>query len=132
MISDHELLNYARQAQATESYAPYSRFYVGAAILTENQKIFTSGNIENASFGLSVCAERIAVFKAIGAGERELLAIAVTAQSTGYTYPCGACLQVLSEFAPEIKVIVTNENNQYRQYYLKQLLPYSFLWQQED
>jgi len=84
MISDNELINYARQAQKTESYAPYSGFYVGAAVLTKNQKVFTAGNIENASFGLSVCAERIAVFKAVGAGERELLAIAVSASDTGY------------------------------------------------
>jgi cytidine deaminase len=82
------------------AYAPYSRFSVGAALLTAGGRIVSGCNVENASFGLSICAERNAVFRAIGEGERDFVAIAVTAGPGQIASPCGSCRQVLHEFAP--------------------------------
>lgn len=120
-----QLIAEARQAQ-TKAYAPYSNFQVGAALITSGGKIYKGANIENSSFGLTVCAERNAVFKAVFDGERDFAAIAVCSGGPGYVYPCGACLQVMAEFSPQIKVIVSNENNDYREYKLKELLPQIF------
>lgn len=86
------------------SYSPYSRFAVGAALLTRDGRIVHGCNVENASFGLSICAERNAVFKAIGEGERDFVAVAVTAGPRQNASPCGACRQVLHEFAPRMWV----------------------------
>ncbi len=95
------LLGQARTA-AQNAYVPYSSFPVGAAVLTSNGTVYTGGNIENASYGLTVCAERTAVFAAVNAGEREILAVAVSAPRGTLTTPCGACRQVLNEFrSPE-------------------------------
>lgn len=91
----------ARQA-AISAYAPYSHFQVGAAILTRSDKIIVGCNVENSSFGLTICAERTAVFQAIVQNEREWQAIAIVSP-TGVT-PCGACRQVLAEFAPQLEV----------------------------
>jgi len=92
--------------RARESaYAPYSRFRVGAAVLAEEQ-IFTGCNVENASFGLTICAERAAVFAAVTAGARRLEAVAVAGDAGTPTAPCGACRQVLFEFGPEMTVIL--------------------------
>lgn len=120
-----QLINAARQAQA-RAYAPYSGFQVGAALLTANEQLYQGANIENASYGLTVCAERNAVFQAVLAGEREFKALAVCASGTGYVYPCGACLQVLAEFSPQIRIICCNEDDDYREYGLKDLLPQVF------
>lgn len=98
------------------AYSPYSGVRVGAAVLTRGG-VFTGCNIENASFGATCCAERAAVFSAVSAGERELLAIAVT------EVPCGICRQVLAEFSPEIKVILTKTNEVLS---LAELLPRAF------
>ncbi len=92
------MINEARKAQQ-RAYAPYSNFQVGAALLTANGQIYPGANIENVSYGLTVCAERNAVFKAVYEGEREFSAIAVCSSGSGYVYPCGACLQVLAEFS---------------------------------
>ncbi|MDD3852030.1 MAG: cytidine deaminase [Syntrophomonadaceae bacterium] len=122
---DHrKLIELSRQAQ-TGAYVPYSGFKVGAALLTNTGRIYTGANIENASYGLTVCAERIAVFKAINDGEKEFDCIAITA-SRGWPYPCGACRQVLAEFSPHMKVIVSDENNSTREYLLTELLPQTF------
>lgn len=120
-----QLIEKARQAQQ-KAYAPYSDFQVGAALLTRNGEIYSGANIENSSYGLTVCAERIAIFKAVFEGNKEFQSIAVTGSGSGYIYPCGACLQVLAEFSPEITVIVTNENNDFIEYKLKDLLPQVF------
>jgi cytidine deaminase len=86
------------------AYAPYSRFPVGAALLLRDGRIVTGCNVENASYGLAVCAERNAVFKAVSAGDRDFVAIAVTAREGRGAPPCGSCRQVLHEFAPDIRV----------------------------
>lgn len=125
MDIDVQLIAVARQAQE-KAYAPYSNFRVGAALLTQDDKIYTAANIENSSYGLTVCAERIAMFKAIYDGARSFQTIAVAGSGTGYLYPCGACLQVLAEFAPGISIIVSNEKNEFRKYTLKDLLPQKF------
>jgi cytidine deaminase len=88
----------------THAYAPYSRFMVGAALLTREGRVIHGCNVENASFGLSICAERNAIWKAIGEGERDFVAVAVTAGRDGGASPCGACRQVLHEFAPGLVV----------------------------
>jgi cytidine deaminase len=120
-----QLILAARQAQQ-QAYAPYSNFQVGAALLTADGEIFTGANIENASFGLTICAERVAVFKAVFTGQRNFAALAVSSSGAGFVYPCGACLQVLAEFSPHIKIIISNENNEFREYLLQDLLPQIF------
>lgn len=124
-----ELVVLARQAQQL-SYSPYSDYRVGAALLTAGGSVFTGANVENASLGLTVCAERIAVFKAVTAGERQFQAIAVTGSGAGFIYPCGACLQVLAEFSPAIKILAANENDEIIEYCLKDLLPQIFSFNQ--
>lgn len=100
-----ELVHAAQQARQA-AYAPYSRFKVGAAARTGSGRIYLGCNVENASYGLSVCAERVAVFNAVAGGEREIVELAVAADSDPPTRPCGACRQVLFEFAPTAKMIM--------------------------
>jgi cytidine deaminase len=102
-VTLRELMAEAERARAN-AYAPYSRFPVGSAILTRAGKVILGCNVENASYGLSVCAERNAVWKAISQGERDLVAIAITARQGHGAPPCGSCRQVLQEFAPRIMV----------------------------
>jgi cytidine deaminase len=93
-----ELLAAARKA-ASQAHAPYSKFKVGAAVADERGRIFSAGNIENASYGLTVCAERVAIFSAIAAGARRITAVGVTSRKLKPVAPCGACRQVMTEFA---------------------------------
>ena len=115
-------------AKATEArekaYAPYSHFAVGAALLAKSGRVYTGCNVENASYGLSVCAERVAVFKAVSEGERDFEALAVVTEN-GVT-PCGACRQVLMEFGEDIQVIVADDAGGYRVFGLQELLPEAF------
>lgn len=104
-ISDEALLALARAARE-KSYSPYSHYAVGAALLCADGRVFQGCNIENASFGMTICAERTAVFKAVSEGEQEYVAIAIAAEKSA-PWPCGACRQVLNEFAPGIRVLVT-------------------------
>ncbi|MDI6840918.1 MAG: cytidine deaminase [bacterium] len=106
------------------AYAPYSKTKVGAAILTKGGKIFTGCNVENASLGLSLCAERVTLFKAMSEGEYEFVAIAIVADD--FFPPCGACRQVLHEFAKDIEVILVNEKKEIRDYKLSTLFPHPF------
>ena len=108
------------------AYAKYSGFRVGAALLTKSGRVFTGVNVENASYGLTVCAERVAVFKAISEGEREFVAIAIASDSSEKTVPCGACRQVLYEFSEDMDVIMANRNGDYETVKLKDLLPKGF------
>ncbi|MGE5389667.1 MAG: cytidine deaminase [Deltaproteobacteria bacterium] len=117
----------AAEAAREQAYAPYSGFRVGAALLTGEGRVYTGANVENASYGLTVCAERIAVFKAVTSGERDFSMIALAGSGQGYIYPCGACLQVLVEFAPSLKVIITDEKRQRKEYNLNEMLPRHFV-----
>ncbi|MEM0348903.1 MAG: cytidine deaminase [Candidatus Caldarchaeum sp.] len=119
------LLDYAFQA-LKNSYAPYSRFSVGAALLSADGEVVTGCNVENASYGLSMCAERTAVFKAVSEGLREFEAIAVVSSKVNPVYPCGACRQVLREFNPRLKVIVAGPGKKPIATSLDKLLPKSF------
>lgn len=127
---DEELLTAAREAR-NRAYTPYSHYNVGAALLGKDGKIYTGCNVENASFGLTNCAERTAVFKAVSEGQREFEAIAIAAGQTA-PWPCGACRQVLNEFAPKLKVLITWGKDQVDETTLDALLPHSFTGFEED
>lgn len=99
-IDFDELMNNAKEA-SKNSYSPFSRFAVGAAVYASSGKIYRGCNVENSSFGLTICAERCAIFKAVSEGERELLAVAIYSPNTDSCYPCGACRQVMYEFQPD-------------------------------
>ncbi len=117
------LMERARQARE-RAYAPYSNFKVGAALLTAGGEVITGGNVENASYGLSMCAERVALFAAVARGERDIRAIAVAAGTRAI--PCGACRQVMLELAPEADVITREEDGSLRVQKVKELLPDAF------
>lgn len=123
-MTNEELIRCAKEALQF-SYAPYSQFYVGAALLTTEGKVYTGCNIENASYGATNCAERTAIFKAVSEGERSFEKIAIVAKNGSTAYPCGMCLQVMSEFMPEA-TIVLEENQNIATYKLKELLPKGF------
>lgn len=127
MVSPESLLARARDA-ASSAYVPYSNFPVGAALLTASGEVFRGANVENASYGLTVCAERTAVFAAALAGHREVVAIAVSAPRALRASPCGACRQVLNEFAPskgEMTVVLESEDG-FQTTTLATLLPMAF------
>lgn len=116
----------AREA-AAHAYAPYSGFAVGAAVLTDGGEIHSSTNVENASFGLSNCAERNAIFQAVAHGARKLAALAVYTPTAAATMPCGACRQVLAEFGTDAIVICcTDDDARERRFALAELLPAAF------
>lgn len=109
------------------AYAPYSKFKVGAAVLMENDKIYTGCNIENASYGATNCAERTAIFKAISEGNRKICAIAIVSTDDEYTYPCGICRQVIAEFADEnTEIILGKKSLEYIVKTLAEILPGAF------
>ena len=108
------------------AYAPYSGFKVGAALLAASGRVFHGCNVENASYGLSVCAERVAVFNAVSAGERCFKAIAVVSDSEEYCRPCGACRQVISEFGSDILIVMADNKGNFEVKKISELLPYSF------
>lgn len=122
--SDEELLTQAREAMRM-AYVPYSHFRVGACLLSSDGRLFTGCNVENASYGLTNCAERTAVFKAVSEGTTEFSAIAIAAESFP-PWPCGACRQVLSEFAPDLRVLITKGDTFIKEMTLRELLPESF------
>lgn len=124
-----EQLLRAAAAAARRAYAPYSHYRVGAAILTRNGRIFTGCNVENASYGLTICAERAAACAAITAGERAFRAIAIVAAGRSLPYPCGACRQVLREFGGDkmaVWVAAASNLNAAEKVYLGELLPKTF------
>lgn len=130
-MTDIELLEMAANVREN-AHVPYSKFRVGAAIVTKNGNVYTGCNIECSSYGISICAERVALVKAVSAGEKEFDKIAVVGgleNSLTYTSPCGACRQFLSDFG-EMKVILgykENEEWKKKEFELKDLLPESFL-----
>ncbi len=123
-----ELVSAAAQA-ATQSYSPYSHFPVGAALMTSTGRVVTGCNVENASYGLTLCAERVAVLKAVSEGDRNILALAVVGGKDKAARPCGACLQVLSEFcSPDCRIILAplNHPDKTEEFLLSDLLPHGF------
>lgn len=127
---EKELVKYAIEA-AKNSYSPYSNFRVGAALLTESNKLYLGCNIENGAYGPSNCAERTAFFKAISDGEKSFKAIAIVGGKDGnFTdecFPCGVCRQVMAEFCnKDFKIILGNKNLEYKVYTFGELLPHSF------
>ncbi len=120
-----KLIESAEQARA-KAVAPYSNFKVGAAVQTKSGKIFTGCNIENASYGLTMCAERVAIFKAVSEGEREFTNIAVVADTDELTPPCGPCRQIIWEFCGDIPVTFANLKGKTEILQMKELLPRAF------
>ena len=125
MIIAMEARNYA--------YCPYSNYSVGAALLCADGRIVTGSNIENASYGISNCAERTAFFKAVSEGEKDFVAIAISGgfkdmEADSFAYPCGVCRQVMREFCDEekFKILVVKNEKEYEEYLLRDLLPKSF------
>lgn len=121
------LIKEAMETRA-RAYTPYSKFNVGAAILTEDGKVYSGCNIENASYGATNCAERTAIFKAVSEGARTITAVAVVGDLNNYTYPCGICRQVIVEFALDenIEIILAKSEKEYKVVTLKDILPGAF------
>ena len=129
-MTEKELCSLALQAMDA-SYSPYSNFKVGAALLCGSGKVYFGSNIENAAFTSTVCAERVAFFKAISEGERDFISIAVCGgkggDASGYCSPCGVCRQVMAEFcAPDFKILLCKADGEYKKYTFEDLLPHSF------
>jgi cytidine deaminase len=120
-----KLVNSAKKAREN-AYAPYSKFKVGASVLAESGKIYVGCNVENASYGLTVCAERNAIFNAVVNGEKKILGIAIIADVSKPAPPCGACRQVMVEFAGDIPVILENMEQKREIIPLFELLPHRF------
>ncbi len=123
-IDGNNLLNEAKIA-SQNAYAPYSKFNVGAALLTKDGKIYTGCNVENSSYGATICAERVAILKAVSEGERDFVAIAICCSEDRPAYPCGMCLQVMNEFMPSGIVYLCDSKGIY-EYGLRELLPCGF------
>ncbi len=122
-----ELLRQRAREAARMAYAPYSKFHVGAAVATEAGEIFAGVNVENASSGLTLCAERVAVASAVAAGKRKLQALAIySPQAKEPLFPCGMCLQTLAEFAEDMEIHCGGANGKWRRTTLKALLPRAF------
>ena len=109
-----------------QAYVPYSDFMVGAALRAEDGRIFTGCNVENAAYGSTLCAERTALVKAVSEGCRSFTRLAVVGNSADYCWPCGACRQMLYEFAPDLEVLVARQDHTFVKYTLRQLLPQGF------
>ncbi|HOK62593.1 MAG TPA: cytidine deaminase [Soehngenia sp.] len=123
-MNDRELIRLAIKAKEN-AYVPYSKFKVGAALITEDGSVYTGCNIENASYSPTICAERTAIAKAISEGHRKIMKIAIVGDSN-YTYPCGVCRQVIREFGKDSEVIIANTEEDFKKYNLAELLPNSF------
>lgn len=125
-MNSQQLLDKAKEVM-NNAYAPYSNFKVGAAILTESGDVYTGCNIENASYGATICAERTAAVKAVSEGHRRFLKIAIVSMEGTYTYPCGMCRQFLSEFMAEDGMVIVEDSTEgIKKIAFKELLPLSF------
>lgn len=125
-MTDHELVSKAVEMQKF-SYIPYSRFPVGAALLCGDGRVFTGCNVENAAYGSTICAERTALVKAVSEGRTSgFTAIAIAGQGGDYCWPCGACRQMLYEFAPDLRVLAVRGDGQFMEATLRELLPHGF------
>jgi len=123
--SDEQLIQAATDARA-RSVAPFSKFMVGAALQTKTGKVFTGCNIESASYGLTVCAERVAIWKALSEGERDFTDLVVVADTETLTPPCGTCRQIIWEFAKHATIVLANLRGQREERSIKELLPSAF------
>lgn len=125
-MTDNELMEIAEKA-CENAYAPYSKFKVGAALLTSDGRVFTGCNVENSSYGAGICAERTAAVKAVSEGAIRFSAIAIANAGGGLTFPCGICRQFLSEFAEEgFRVFLRNDKGSLEIFTLEELMPHSF------
>jgi cytidine deaminase len=127
-IDSQKLIKAAARAR-NGSVSPYSKFKVGAALLTQSGEIISGANVESASYGLTCCAERVALFKALTDGKQNLVAVAVVARCDDGPMPCGACRQLLAEYAPDAKVLVADSDNlrTVREFTVRELLPAAFV-----
>lgn len=127
-INKSALIKAAANARK-RAVAPYSRFLVGAALLTRRGAVVTGANVESASYGLTCCAERVALFKALTEGRRDFVAVAVVARAKDGAMPCGACRQLLAEYAPRAKVFVADSRalQKVREFKMAELLPGAFV-----
>ena len=116
----------AALAARENAFAPFSKFKVGAAVEDESGRIHTGCNVENATYGLTVCAERVAIFKAISEGARQFKRVAVAADTDSLTPPCGACRQILWEFCGDVEIALVNPRGKIETYRLKELFPKPF------
>lgn len=124
-INYEELIKKSFEVQKN-AYAPYSKFLVGASLLTRSGKIYLGCNIENASYPAGICAERVAMSKAISEGEKDFVAICITCAKKLPAYPCGVCRQFMSEFSKDMKVIIAKSTTDFKVFTLDELLPLSF------
>ena len=124
-INFQEMIDIAKKA-SKNAYAPFSKFIVGACVLTTGGKYYSGCNVENSSYGLTICAERCAIFKAISDGEKEIQAVAIYSPNVEECYPCGACRQVIFEFATENLLVITEKDGAPKVDGIKDLLPYGF------
>ena len=124
-FSNEDLIKLAIKAKEN-SYSPYWNFPVGAVLLTKSGKVFVGTNVENSSFPVGCCAERSAIFSAISNGEKEFEKLVVISNDKNFTYPCGMCRQVMAEFMPDSKIICAKSLTEYKEFYMKDLLPNSF------
>ncbi len=125
MKSNLELIQVAATAREN-AHTPFSHFKVGAALLTADDEIITGCNVENASYGLTMCAERVAIFKAISEGERKFVKICVVADTETLTPPCGACRQIIWEFCGDVEVLMANLQGETATLQMSELLPKAF------
>jgi len=119
------LIEAAKEARL-QSVAPFSNFLVGAAVRTDSGKVYTGCNVESASYGLTVCAERVAIWKALSEGERQFTSLAVVADTETLTPPCGTCRQIIWEFARGATIVFANLNGQTEEFHIADLLPRAF------
>lgn len=125
-MNDHEALISAAKQARENAHAPYSNFRVGAAVRASSGRIFGGCNVENATYGLTICAERVAIFKALSEGERNFEALAVATDTERLTPPCGACRQIIWEFCGDIPVTLSNLRGESETMAMRELLPKPF------
>jgi cytidine deaminase len=126
LSEDLQSLIEAAQAARSHSVAPFSNFPVGAAVRTESGKVYTGCNVESASYGLTVCAERVAIWKALSEGERHFTELAVVADTETLTPPCGTCRQIIWEFARGATIVFANLEGKSEIFHIAELLPRAF------
>ena len=124
-MTEQELCRLAT-AMLERAYCPYSHFPVGAALECSDGTVFTGCNIENAAYGDTICAERVAIVKAVSEGYTKFVRIAVYGEGKGYCMPCGSCRQVMAEFSPDMEVLCSKAGGSYVSYPLSRLMPYTF------